>query len=434
MKYIKSLYFWILMAFFCGCALGAFNPKLGILMEPLGTNFIKLIKLFIGPIVFLTVTTGIAKTGSLKKLGKIGIKAFIYFEIVSTIALLIGWSAASLIKPGAMIHTDVTLLDSQHLTKFLPTAEKLSLIDFLQNLIPVSIIDPFAKGDMLQILVIAILFGISLVTIGEERSKQLVDILERLSQAFFRIIRIIMYTAPLGVFGAMAFTIGKYGGQFLVPLLGLIATFYLSGLIFVFVILGIIAKIAGFSLMKFLKLLAPELFLVLGTSSSESALPQLICKLEKLGCQRETVGLIVPMGYSFNLDGTNIYISLTALFIAQALGIELTITQQFVLFATAMLTSKGAAGVTGSGFITLAATLAVVPTIPAVGIVLILGIDRFMSEARSLINFIGNGVASLAISRWENEVSIASLDQALGVVNPTDKRIDKDAVPIKKVA
>lgn len=405
MKYLKSLYFWILLAFLSGCLLGVWNPQLAVAMEPLGTNFIKLIKVFIGPIVFLTVATGIAQTGSLTKLGKVGIKAFIYFEIVSSIALLIGWAAASIIKPGSMIHANLNLLDKQPVQHFLESAHKLSLVDFLQNMIPSSIIEPFAKGDMLQILVIAILFGISLLALGEDRAKNLVDIMDRITKSFFHIIRLVMYLAPVGVFGAIAFTVGKFGSHFLLPLLGLIATFYLTGIIFVFGVLGFIAKLSGFSLTKFLKYIASELCLVLGTSSSESALAQLLTKLEQLGCQKETVGVVVPMGYSFNLDGTNIYITLSALFIAQALGIHLSWIQQLAIFATAMLSSKGAAGVTGAGFITLAATLSIVPAIPAVGIVLVFGIDRFMSQARSLINFMGNGVACLAISRWENELS-----------------------------
>lgn len=413
MKWIKSFYFWILVAFLSGCLLGVLDPKLALLMEPLGTSFIKLVKIFIAPIVFLTVVTGIAQTGSLKKLGKIGLKAFIYFELVSSVALLIGWASALIFKPGSLIHADIHLLDKKPAMQFLEHAEKLSATDFIQNMIPSNIVEPFVKGDMLQVLLIAILFGVSLLAIGERKSKALIEMMNRLTQCFFQIIRLIMYVAPLGVFGAMSFTIAKFGTQFLMPLLGLMGTFYLSGLVFVFVVLGFIAKVSGFSIMKFLKYMAPELFLVLGTSSSESALPQLIQKLENLGCQKETVGVVVPMGYSFNLDGTNIYITLAALFIAQALGIPLTLTEQLALFATAMLSSKGAAGITGAGFITLAATLSVVPTIPAVGIVLILGIDRFMSEARSLINFIGNGVACLSISVWEKEVSPQKLNQIM---------------------
>lgn len=396
-----------------GCVFGLVSPKLATLMEPIGINFIKLIKVFIGPIVFLTVAVGIANTGSLKKLGKIGLKAFLYFEIVSTLALVLGWIAASVIKPGSMIHANLQSLDTQSVAPFLHSAEKLSVSAFLQNLIPANIVEPFIKGDMLQILVLAILFGTSLVLMGEHRSKSLVSGMEKLTHSLFQIIRMVMYLAPLGVFGAISFTIGKFGSQFLLPLFSLIATFYLTGFIFVFAILGTIAKAASFSIVRFLKYMAPELFLILGTSSSETALPQLMNKLQQMGCQKETVGVVVPMGYSFNLDGTNIYITLSALFIAQALGIHLSFAQQLALFAMAMFSSKGAAGVTGSGFITLAATLSVVPSIPAVGIVLILGIDRFMSQARSLINYIGNGVAALVISRLEREVSEQSLSEAL---------------------
>ncbi len=413
MTCIRSLYFWILMAFLGGCLFGLLNPQAALLMEPLGTNFVKLIKLFIGPIVFLTVAAGIAQTGSIKKLGKTGLKAFIYFESVSTIALIIGWAAASLVKPGASIHANLHALDAQSVQRFLASAEKLSFTDFIQNIIPASILEPFIKGDTLQILFISIIVGIALLALDDKTAKNCAAVLEQLSDLFFQAIRIVLYAAPLGVFGSMSYTIAKFGGHFLIPLLGLIGTFYLAGGIFVFLVLGLIAKLSGFSLLGFLKYLAPELILVLGTSSSEPFLPQLMRKLEALGCQKETVGVVVPMGYSFNLDGTNIYITLSALFIAQALGIHLSFTQEFTLFATAMLSSKGAAGVTGAGFVTLAATLAVVPSIPAVGIVLILGIDRFMSEARALINYFGNGVACLVISRSENEMSAKNLNRAI---------------------
>lgn len=413
MKFSRSLYFWVIIAFISGSLFGLYCPQTALLMEPLGTNFIKLVKVFIGPIVFLTIVTGIAQTGSLGKLGKVGIKAFIYFEIVSTIALLIGWAAASLFQPGSFLHADIATLDTQPVARFLEGAEKLSTLDFLQNIIPSNIIDPFAKGDMLQILFLALITGISLLALGESHSTKIVVAMEYITHWLFKTIRTIMYLAPIGVFGAMAFTLSKFGGQMLLPLLGLIGTFYFTGLIFIGIVLATIAWGAGFSLFRFLRYISPELLLVLGTSSSESALPQLLSKLEKLGCQRETVGVVVPMGYSFNLDGTNIYITLAALFIAQALGIQLTLTQEIILFATAMVTSKGAAGVTGAGFITLAATLSVVPTIPAVGIVLILGIDRFMSEARALINFIGNGVATIVISRWGKEMPREDLREKL---------------------
>lgn len=412
-KLHKSLYFWILLAFALGSFWGWISPKTAILLEPLGTNFIKLIKVFIPPIVFMTVATGIAQTGSLKKLGKVGLKAILYFEVVSTFALCLGWGAATLIQPGANIHAHVADLDPKKVASFLQSAEKLSFVDYIQGIIPTSVVEPFVKGDMLQVLLLAILFGVSLLAVQQGSQHPLLDLMEKLTKSLFRIIQLVMYLAPIGVLGAMAFTVGKFGSQFLIPLFSLIATFYVAALLFVFVVLGLIAKWSGFSLIRFLRHMSTELILILGTSSSESALPQLLDKLQKMGCRRDTVGVVVPMGYAFNLDGTNIYITLAALFIAQALGIDLTIGQQLVIFLTAMLTSKGAAGITGAGFVTLAATLSVVPSIPAVGIVLILGVDRFMSEARALVNFIGNGVAALAISRWENEISAEQLEQSL---------------------
>lgn len=413
LRVMKSLYFWIICAFLGGILLGIVSPALAIKMEPLGLSFIKLIKLFIGPIVFLTIATGIAQTGSLTKLGRIGLKAIIYFEIVSTIALLLGWIVAVLFKPGENIHATLQQLDAQPATAFIASAENLSIVSFLQSIIPSNIVEPFMKGDMLQILFLAILFGVGLVLVDEKYSAPLTQALQRLTQVLFKVIQMIMYAAPIGVFGAMAYTVGKFGGHLLIPLLGLVGTFYFTGFMFIFIVLNLIAYLVGFSLLHFLRYLLPEILLVLGTSSSESALPQLLRKLEIIGCEPETVGVVVPLGYSFNLDGTNIYITLSALFIAQALGIDLTITQQITIFVVAMLSSKGAAGITGAGFITLAATLSVVSVIPPIGIMLVLGIDRFMSEVRALVNFIGNGVAALVISRWENEVSGKSLNQAM---------------------
>lgn len=416
MTYVKSLYFWIVIALVLGVIFGLLDPEHARAFEPFGTNFIKLIKAFIGPIVFLTVATGIAQTRSLKSLGRISLTAIIYFEIVSTIALLIGWGAAALIKPGQIMHNNPTLLNEAMTIPLTQQSDKLSLSGFFQNLIPMNLLEPFIKGDLLQILLLAILFGVSLLSLGESRSKILIDILDRLNQTIFQMIRITMYLAPIGVFGAISYSVAKFGSDFLIPMLLLISTFYLAGAIFVFIILGLIARLSGFSLLRFLKFMSPELLLVLGTASSETALPQLMRKLELLGCKNETVGVVVPLGYSFNLDGTNIYITLATLFIAQALGIDLTLPQQLVIFGITMLTGKGAAGVTGSGFIMLAATLSIVPTIPAIGVVLILGIDRFMSEARSLINFIGNGVATLVISRWQKEVSATKLNHALNTI------------------
>lgn len=413
MKYLKSLYCWVLIAFFGGSALGILNPSVAVLMGPLGTNFIKLIKIFIGPIVFLTVSTGIAQTGSLKKLGKIGLKAFIYFEVISTLALFTGWLIASVLKPGSIMQVNIDTLDLNPVMQFIQHKKDLSFIDFLQNIIPTSIIDAFMNGDMLQILFLAILFGIALLNLRDKQAHYLLNLMDQLTQSLFHIIRMIMYAAPIGVFGAMAFSIGKFGNHFLIPLVGLVGAFYLTSFLFLVVVLGGVCKLLGFSLFRFLNYLSPELLLVLGTSSSEAALPQLLKKLERLGCERETIGVVVPMGYSFNLDGTNIYITLASLFIAQAFGIHLSLTQQLALFATAMLASKGAAGVAGSGFVTLAATLSIIPSIPVAGIVLILGIDRFMSDGRALINFIGNGVAALAISCWEKELNMEKLNKML---------------------
>lgn len=413
MKLIKTLYVWILIALVLGILFGIFFPTIAMTLEPLGTNFIKIIKVFIGPIVFLTIATGIAQLGSLKKLGKTSLKALIYFEIVSTIALFIGWAMALIIKPGSAFHPNLNNFDHKSISQFVAQAQHLSFVEFISSIIPSNFIEPFTSGNMLQILLLAVLFGCALLTLGERHTQTFMTVMTSILEVFFKMFGIAMYAAPIGVFGAIAFAVGKFGSSTLIPLLILVATFYLTSIIFIFGVLGTIAKIAGFSLLRFLRLMLPELIFVLGTSSSESALPQLLRKLEKIGCTRETVGLVVPLGYSFNLDGTNIYITLAALFIAQALGIPLTFEQQLILFATATLTSKGAAGITGAGFITLAATLSVVPSIPAIGLVLILGIDRFMSEARSLTNYIGNGVAALVISRLEKEVSGKELNHKM---------------------
>jgi aerobic C4-dicarboxylate transport protein len=405
MRILKSLYGWIIIAFVCGCCLGFFNPALGLKMEPLSVNFIKIIKIFIGPIVFLTIILGIAQSNSLKKLGKIGIKTLIYFEIMSTLALITGWVIADLIQPGAGVHANLTTLDPEPVKLLLKQAQDMSVLSFMQSIVPTNIIEPFYTNNMLQILILAILFGVAMLATNDKESEVLMGVMQKIMHSLFHIIKIVMYLAPIGVFGSMSFTIAKFGGSFLLPLMKLVLTFYISSMIFVMVFLGSVARMAGFSILKFLRYIGPELLLVLTTSSSESALPQLLEKLERIGCKKDTVGIVVPMGYSFNLDGTNIYITLAALFIAQALGIDLTFTQEVTIFLTAMLSSKGAAGITGAGFITLAATLAIVPSIPIIGIVLIFGVDRFMSEARAVTNFIGNGVASLVISRLENELS-----------------------------
>jgi aerobic C4-dicarboxylate transport protein len=408
----KVLYLQVLVAIIIGITLGYFYPQIGVKMQPLADGFIKLIKMIIGPIIFCTVVSGIANMRDMKKVGRVGIKTLLYFEVVSTLALLLGLGAAHLFKPGASFHVDIQTLDVTAVAHYANQATQEGIVPFLLHLIPSSIADAFATGNILQILVIALLFGTALSVLGE-RGKPLTQVIHTLSEVLFYIVGIITRLAPIAAFGAMAFTIGKYGIHAFLPLLKLIGTFYFTASIFVICILGGIAKYVGFSIFHFLAYLKEELLIVLGTSSSEAALPQLMRKMEKLGCSESVVGLVVPTGYSFNLDGTNIYITLAILFIAQALQIELTWTQELTLLAVAMISSKGASGVVGAGFVTLAATLAVIPTIPLAGIVLILGIDRFMAECRSLTNFIGNGVATVVISAWEKELDRDKLDKEI---------------------
>lgn len=401
--FYKILYVQVLFAITCGVLLGIFQPKLGVDMKPLGDGFVKLIKMIIAPVIFCTVVTGIAGMQDMKKIGRVGGKALLYFEIVSTFALMIGLVVANVLKPGAGFNVDPATLDSSSIAQFTAKAHAQSSVEFLINIIPTTFVDAFAKGDILQVLLLAILFGFSLSLLGE-KSRVVTHLIEEISTAVFGVVAIIMKVAPIGAFGAMAFTIGKYGIASLLPLAKLMGSFYLTCGLFVFIVLGGIAKMTGFSIWRFIKYIKEELLIVLGTSSSESALPSLMNKLQKLGCSKSVVGLVVPTGYSFNLDGTNIYMTMAALFVAQATNTDLTLTQELTILGVAMLTSKGASGITGAGFITLAATLAVVPTIPVAGMALILGIDRFMSECRALTNFIGNGVATIVVSRWENEL------------------------------
>lgn len=422
-KCTKSLYFWIIVSFILGILFGIIAPESALKFEFLGTSFIKLIKMFIGPIIFLTVTTGIAKAGSFKKLGRTGLVAFIYFEIVSTIALLFGWASGSVIKPGTWLSVNIENLSSSSVQSILQKNVNGSLVDFLKNIIPSNIIEPFINGEMLQILLISILFGMAML-MTKTKSSKIFEIMDFLTECFFQIIKMIMYLTPFGVFGAMAFGTAKMGSQFLLPLLGLVATFYLTGIVFITIILGLIARASGFSVWSFIKFIAPEILLILGTSSSETAIAQLMHKLERLGCKRETIGIVVPMGYSLNLDGTNIYITLGIVFLSQALGIELSFSQQLTIFLTAMITSKGAAGIYGSGIIILASTLSVSP-IPAHAIIIILSIDKFMSEGRVLVNYIGNGVAALAISRMERELTSANLRK-----NLASAKIRDEAIPV----
>jgi len=410
--FYKVLYVQVLFAIACGVLLGYFEPKMGVDLKPLGDGFIKLVKMIIAPVIFCTVVHGIAGMQDMKKVGRVGGKALLYFEIVSTFALVIGLVVANVAKPGAGFNADLSTLDTKAIEGFAAKAHAQSTVEFILNIIPNTFIDAFAKGDILQVLLIAILFGFSLAAAGE-KGKPVFDFVEQVSHVLFGIVNTVMKLAPLGAFGAMAFTIGKYGVGALVPMAKLMGSFYITCALFIFIVLGSIARYTGFSIVKFIKYISEELLIVLGTSSSESALPKLMAKLEKMGCSRSVVGLVVPTGYSFNLDGTNIYMTMAALFIAQATNTELTLMQELTIVGVAMLTSKGASGITGAGFITLASTLAVVPSIPIAGMALILGIDRFMSEARALTNIIGNAVATVVISRSENELDMDKMERAL---------------------
>ncbi|MDD2988872.1 MAG: dicarboxylate/amino acid:cation symporter [Zoogloea sp.] len=410
--FYKVLYVQVLFAIVCGVLLGYFEPKLGVDLKPLGDGFIKLVKMIIAPVIFCTVVHGIAGMQDMKKVGRVGGKALLYFEIVSTLALAIGLVVANVAQPGAGFNADVSSLDTKAIEGYTAKAHAQTTTEFVLNIIPSTFVDAFAKGDILQVLLLAILFGFSLAAMGD-KGKPVFDFVEQISHVMFGIVNTVMKLAPLGAFGAMAFTIGKYGVASLVPMAKLMGAFYLTCGLFIFIVLGAIARYTGFSIFKFIKYIREELLIVLGTSSSESALPKLMHKLEKMGCGRSVVGLVVPTGYSFNLDGTNIYMTMAALFIAQATNTDLTLTQELSILVVAMLTSKGASGITGAGFITLASTLAVVPTIPVAGMALILGIDRFMSEARALTNITGNAVATVVISASENELDRERMALAL---------------------
>ncbi|WP_152836685.1 dicarboxylate/amino acid:cation symporter [Rugamonas aquatica] len=429
--FYKILYVQVLFAIACGILLGIFYPSDAVAMKPLGDGFIKLIKMIIAPVIFCTVVSGIAGMQDVKKIGRVGGKALLYFEVVSTFALVIGLFVANIVRPGAGFNADPATLDTKSIAEFTEKAKHQSTIDFVMNIIPNTVIDAFAKGDILQVLLIAILFGFSLSLLGE-RGKPVTKLIDDLSSAIFGVVGIVMKVAPIGAFGAMAFTIGKYGIASLKPLATLMGCFYLTCGLFVVVVLGTVARLTGFSIFKFIAYIKEELLIVLGTSSSESALPSLMTKLERLGCSKSVVGLVVPTGYSFNLDGTNIYMTMAALFVAQATNTDLTLTQELTILGVAMLTSKGASGITGAGFITLAATLAVVPTIPVAGMALILGIDRFMSECRALTNFVGNGVASVVVSHWEKELNHDTLHKELN--NPGSTVTDPDLQPLTRHA
>jgi len=409
----RSLYAQVLVAIALGVVLGWLAPEIGAQLKPLGDAFIKLVKMIIAPVIFLTVVTGIAGLSHLGELGRVALKTFAYFLLMSTFALIVGLVVANLIQPGAGMHVVLGAEQASHVAEYAEKAHDQTIIGFLTNIIPTTLVSALSEGEILQVLLVAILFGIALSLTGE-RAAPLLDLLERLTAVVFRLVAILMKAAPIGAFGAMAFTIGKFGVGALANLGGLILCFYLTSLLFVVVVLGLVSWAAGFSIFKLLAYLKDELLLVLGTSSSESALPNLVAKMERAGCDKPVVGLVVPTGYSFNLDGTNIYMTLAALFIAQACDIHLSLGEQIGLLLVAMISSKGAAGVTGAGFITLAATLSIVPSVPVAGMALILGIDRFMSECRSLTNFIGNAVATVVIARWENALDRDKLKEALG--------------------
>ena len=408
----RQLYVQVLVAIALGATVGHFWPQTGEQLKPLGDAFIKLVKMIIAPVIFLTVVNGIAGMSSLRTVGRVMAKAMAYFLVMSTLALMLGLLVANVVHPGSGLNIDPASLDASSVQGYASQAHSLTLTGFLMDIIPSTVVGAFASGNILQVLFFAVLFGISLAMVGEP-ALPVTRFFAALAAPIFKLVHLLMKAAPIGAFGAIAFTIGKYGIGSLANLAWLVGTFYLSAALFVVVILGAVARLNGFSVLALLRYLKSELLLVLGTSSSEAALPSLMEKLEQAGCRKSVVGLVVPAGYSFNLDGTNLYMTLAALFIAQATNIHLTLGQQLTLLAVAMLSSKGAAGVTGAGFITLAATLTVVPTVPVAGMALILGVDRFMSECRSLTNFIGNAVATVVVARWEGALDRKQLHAAL---------------------
>ena len=420
--FYQSLYLQVITAIVIGVLLGHFWPETGAAMKPLGDGFIKLIKMIIAPIIFCTVVVGIAGMEDMKKVGKTGGLALLYFEIVSTLALIVGLVIINLVQPGAGMNIDVKTLDTKGIAAYTGPGKMTSTTDFLLNVIPGTVVDAFAKGEILQVLLVAVMFGFALHKFGG-RGTLVFDFIEKFSHVLFVIVGYIMKVAPIGAFGAMAFTIGKYGVASLLQLGQLMATFYATCLFFVFVVLGGIAKAHGFSIWKFIKYIKEELLIVLGTSSSETVLPRMMAKLENLGVKKSVVGLVVPTGYSFNLDGTSIYLTMAAVFIAQATNTPLSLMQQVTLLLVLLLTSKGAAGVTGSGFIVLAATLSAVGNVPVAGLALILGIDRFMSEARALTNLVGNGVATLVVAKWTGDLDSARLQRQLD--NETEVEADE---------
>jgi aerobic C4-dicarboxylate transport protein len=400
-RFFRTLYFRVIVGIIAGVIVGIFYPHAGERLKPLGDMFIKLIRMMIAPIIFFSVVVGIANIGDIRKLGRVGLKALVYFEAVTTFALLIGLAVATLVQPGRGMNVDPATLDAKSVTQYTTEAKHLDFVDFVLNIIPDNFASAFSKGEILQVLLLAILCGLALVALDRER--QLIKLSESLTHLFFKIITFIMEAAPIGAFGAMAFTIGKYGLGSLISLGKLLLCVYLTSFGFIFITLGVICYLQGVSLWKFLKYIREEIIIALGTSSSESVLPRMIVKMERLGCSKSVVGLVIPTGYSFNLDGTSIYLTIGALFIAQATNTHLSFREEVFVLIVLMLNSKGSAAVTGGGFITLAATLSALGSIPVAGITLLLGVDRFMSEMRTVTNLIGNGVATIVIAKWENE-------------------------------
>lgn len=408
----RSMYPQVLLAIVAGALLGHYVPEIAVTLKPLGDAFIKLVKLVIGPVIFLTVATGIAQSGAGGRVGYTTGRALAYFITVSTLALVIGLIVANVVQPGAGMGVDPATLDAKAVKDYAGKADEQTIVAFLLAIIPDTFVGAFTGGQVLPVLFVAVVFGLSVASL-KESAAPVTRALQAASEVFFRLVNMLMRFAPIGAFGAFAFTVGKFGVASIANLASLIATFYLTSALFIFIVLGVIAHLTGFSLWAFLRYLKEEIWLVIGTSSSEAALPPLMAKLERAGCAKSVVGLVVPAGYSFNLDGTNIYMTLAALFIAQATGIELTLSEQLLLLTVAIVSSKGAAGVTGAGFITLAATLAVVPSVPVAGMALILGIDRFMSECRAVTNFIGNAVATVVVAKWEGALDERALTTAL---------------------
>ena len=428
-KFYKNLYFQVLVGIALGVMFGIIDPGRATAMKPLGDGFIKLVRMLIAPIVFTTVVVGIAHMGAMKDVGRIGLRALIYFEVVSTVALVIGLIVVTLLKPGVGVGFDPATADVSSVKEYTTASSHLSTVDFLLNVIPDTVVGAFARGEVLQVLLFAVLFGLALLRLGP-RVDTLVSVIASASDALFNVVGIIMRLAPVGAFGAMAFTIGRYGLGSLVSLGKLMLGVYVTCLLFVFIILGAIAAWTGFSIFKFLRYIGEEILIVLGTSSSESALPRLMAKLEYLGCAKPVVGLVVPTGYSFNLDGTSIYMTMAAIFVAQASGVQLTWSQEIGILGVLLLTSKGAAAVTGSGFITLAATLAAFPTIPVAGLTLLLGVDRFMSEARAITNLIGNAVATMVVAKWDNALDLERARLILDGGTPSETVIIEETVTV----